>query len=666
MGATTVQDDRAAVEQWLDALERWVLGHRHVVAPPLTAAAMWVSSGLAWALTGTPWVPLAGRVQLGWWPLIFYGLALVAVLGVFGVDIVHETERVPLVGPDRPGERGDEAKILNTKVGASFGWGFGVVWCGVQAWYGPSAQTTLVLALFLVPVWVVWFHSRRVRRGVEVFRYVQRWDGDAVGLPGLEAVESSAKADEDGTWFQWRLRSDPKGRWTAAAIRKAVGRIGARYERDPDEITIEEPRPGSFLLRWVRADPNEKPLTFEAPPEAYSIRQRARVGRWDDDGTPMLVSLYRDDHGGVDGLAIGLKGGGKSNYEEIVACYAAAGKDALLWLIDLKPGAQQWGPWAGVADWLATTPEEADRMFAALMVVMEVRGGAAGRIVKPTTKRPAIVVVLDEGALYYNPVVPSGGPEQMAMRRVLTTRISLQENLLATSRSFAIAVRVALQRAVWDNIGGATIRGHLVGGEAAIFRTSKNEDARLAVDMTADEAEVMRTSKIPTARPGTCFIRNADNEEPRRGRIFKFTEAERDDVVAKYRDRQPVLEQAVQDALGEVYANRQRTRTGGALSLAKDAPEPEPEDEPAGMDGPVAQRLSESDSLALAWRACAADELRGATLPEVADRTGRSPEWARIRVKHLERLAVVRRHGKRWLSLGTEQQLRDKLENDSN
>lgn len=1112
MGATAVRDDRAAVEQWLDALERWVLGHRHVVAPPLTAVAMWVSSGLAWALTGTPWMPLVGRVELGWWPLIFYALTLAAVLGVFGVNIVHETERVPLVGPDRPGERDDEAKILNTKVGAGAGWGFGVVWCGVQAWYGPSAQTTLVLALFLVPTWVVWFHSRRVRRGVTVFRYLQRWDGDAVGLPGLEAVESSAKAAEDGSWFHWRLRSDPKGRWTAAAIRKAVGRIGARYERDPDEITVEEPRPGSFLLRWVRADPNEKPLTFEPPPEGWSVRKKARVGRWDDDRSPMLVSLYRDEHGGVNSLTLGVLGSGKalaldtpvptptgwttmgqlrdgdkvfddrgqvcrvvkahdtrhnrscfrvtfsdgeqivadaehqwltedresrrsarraqtsrerrtllpverhramrefavgrplataatvaavagldwssrltrnaaaactvvgttqwmttfrrhngtavhrrargrtyrtdelvdqfialgsrvvkdqrdrrasgpsvrtteeiaasvsvegarnhsvvvatalelpdddglpvapyvlgawlgdgataapiitsadpemrplieergyrtgqdlrrqgdgtesytihglrsqlrelgvvgdkhiparylragveqrrellaglldtdgtvsrrgqiqftsirerlsqevrelavslgyravlrsrpakldgivcgtahqvsfttadpvfrlprkmqahqerasrhsptrtgrrfilsvdavpsvpvrcitvdspsrlylvgrsmipthnSNLAEITAAYGVAGKDAIVWAGDLKPGAQQWGPWAPALDWLATSAEEVDAMFGAFMVLMRVRGGAGGRIVKPSAKRPAVVLLLDEGALYFNPAVPSGGPEQMAARRVLTSRISLVENVLATSRSFAVAVHVYLQRAIWDNIGGATIRGHLAGGQSVIFRTAKNEDARLAVDMTADEAEVMRTSKISRSRPGTCFVQNADNEEPRRGRVFQFTEAQRDEIVAKYRDQQPELEPSARAALGEVYANRQRTRSGGALSMVQtDGPGPEEsEDEPPVMDEPVAARMTEEESLAVAWRACAADVMGGATAGEVAERAGRSPEWARARLRHLASLGVIRAgKGKRWLSLGTEQQLRERLAED--
>jgi len=655
MGATAVRDDRAAIEQYLDMVERIYFRHRHVAAPPIAAACLWASSAAAWWLTG--------RWALDRWPTWLYLFALVMWLGVVAPGIVYKTERVPLVGPDRPGERADEPRVWNTKVVSAFGWGYAAVWGGVQVWFGPTNHTLEALAVFLVPAWVYWSHARTIRRGVEVFRNIERWDGEAVGLPGLEMHVPGAKGAEDGSWWEAPLKSTVKGRYTAAVIRKLIPRMAARYEVDESELEIVQDKPGKFVFRYTRTDPHEPVLAFEPPSADYSIRQRARVGRWDDDKSPMLVSLYRDDHGGVDGLALGQKGAGKSTYEEITAAYVAAAKDALLWLIDLKPGAQQWSAWAPVADWLATTPQEADRLAWALLTLMQVRGGVGGRIVKPTVKRPAIIVVLDEGALYFNPAVPSGGPEQMVARRALASRISAVESLLATSRSFAIAWRVALQRAIWDNVGGATIRGHLVGGESAIFRTAKNEDARLAVDMTADEAEVMRTSKIPRGRPGTCFIQNADNEEPRRGRIFAFTEAQRDEIVAKYADRQPTLEPEAVAALGEVYANRQRQAPGG-VAVA------EPEDEALSLPrGSVAPRLGEDEALSSIWRACAAFEPNGGTVREVAGRAGRSEPTTRARLNQLVTLGAARKEGRRdraarYLVLGDEAGLRERLLRD--
>lgn len=637
MGATTVQDDRAAVEQWLDALERLYFRHRHVVAPPIAAACLWASSAAAWWLTG--------RWALDRWPTWLYLFALVMWLGVVAPGIVYKTERVPLVGPDRPGERADEPRVWNTKVVSAFGWGYAAVWGGVQVWFGPTNHTLEALAVFLVPAWVYWSHARTIRRGVEVFRNIERWDGEAVGLSGVNAKTAGAKGAEDGSWWSVPLVSEIKGRWTVGDMRRAIARIATRYRVRPDQVLIDEPTPGSATL-IVRADDSKKPSPEWVPPaEGYDITKPYPVGTYDDNGQDIMVSLYRPNHGAVNGLSIGDLGSGKSDYNEKLAALAVTARNAFLIVGDFKPGAQQWRAWAGVARVFVDTPERMDKVVQALGIIADSRGRRPGRKIVPTPGMPMIVVVSDEDALYYNPPMPPGN---IKARQELAARIGAWESFLAVGRSFAICKRSALQHALWDNIGGSTIRNHLTGGEAACFRTVKNADARLAFNIP-DGTDV-RPADIARSRPGTCYIMNAENEEPRKGRQLEFTEKVRDKIIAAHAASQPDLEPEARTALGGLWEEMCSWAPAGKMTqaLATDLP---------WLPADVPARMSPRESRLHIWRACAQFEPKGTGVTPIAKRAGKSPQMTRSRLQELEVLGAVSHQGSRWLVMGDERRL---------
>jgi hypothetical protein len=598
----------ARVTPWEDRLDAWVYRNRSWLAPPAVAA------GLVGAA--------AGAHHLGW------HVALTVVAGVMlllGLDAVTD---LPARDDPRWWRRHEE------RLFGAAGWLVGSGWAVWAGWTGVTWPITAVLAGLSLPLAVLWFKHRRIRRAVDVEKTVRAWgDGTIVGLPGTKLV--GVKADMH---LVTGTIKGARGVTHYGAIEATRARIASLLGVQKQQVQIEHSSTGEADAKFtvVQDDPHCDAVVWEPPKPGESIVGAKRIGVFPD-GSPIEMSLFRAEHGGVDGVAIGSKGGGKSNYLEIQAAYAAAAPDCLLWMVDLKPGAQQFGTWAPVCDWLATTPAEAEQMFRALLGVCEARGKAKGRKVKPTRQKPGIVLIFDEASIFYLPEQGGDTSARMAARRHLQDRISLVEQVLAISRSFAVSVRMATQYGIWDAIGGSTIRQHLVAGEVAAFRTAKRADARLVFDLPpGDEID---TAAIPRSRPGTCYMMSAENDRPIQVRLFEITERQVAQLVAEYTGKQPSLEAAAVAAAGPDYASRQRR----VLDMAVDVPA-----EPTLAPG--RKRMASAEESRDLVLAALSTLGKPALVRDVAAAAGKSDQIVRARLNELAEQGRVERSGSgRWI-----------------
>lgn len=115
-----------------------------------------------------------------------------------------------------------------------------------------------------------------------------------------------------------------------------------------------------------------------------------------EDGRPVRVLLLRPNV-----LVAGIAGAGKSGILNIIIATLAACRDVALWGVDLKSG-MELQPWAARFDRLATTPEEATRLFrdAVASLNHQARDNAAAgkRVHEPAPDDPALIIITDEHA----------------------------------------------------------------------------------------------------------------------------------------------------------------------------------------------------------------------------------------------------------------------------
>lgn len=154
-----------------------------------------------------------------------------------------------------------------------------------------------------------------------------------------------------------------------------------------------------LTIRYGEIDPLAETVPFPGP-VATSITQPIPIGV-SASGSASEITLL-----GVHTLVGGATGGGKSVIIKILITSIAAMTDAVLWLIDLKPGRIELGIFEPVADRSARSLADAAMMFEALIAAAKARGDylaslrdETGQPVEkwdPTVHGPVIVVVVDE------------------------------------------------------------------------------------------------------------------------------------------------------------------------------------------------------------------------------------------------------------------------------
>lgn len=187
-----------------------------------------------------------------------------------------------------------------------------------------------------------------------------------------------------------------KGTTTEQAISRIPAIESGLGLRPGSARVIPDPaKADKLILRVIETDPHAQPIPWPGP-AITSITQPVAVGL-SEDGTSVAVTILRRNV-----LIGGTTGAGKSGILNILLAALAACPDVVIWGVDLK-GGMELQPWAGCFGRpLATTPQQADDLFADAVAWLNKRAAhmaAHGkRVWEPTPDDPALVIVVDEYA----------------------------------------------------------------------------------------------------------------------------------------------------------------------------------------------------------------------------------------------------------------------------
>lgn len=216
----------------------------------------------------------------------------------------------------------------------------------------------------------------------------------------------------------------PPGPATAAQIGAACDAL-ATDARLPDGCGVEPPEPGrhrgEFKLRvstrnllGVRGDEHPPKVHYPADYTPTSLLEAIPLGVRRD-GTVAAVGLREDSL-----LAVGPKGGGKTNLLDVLTAGIGRCADALVWHIDLNGGgmSQFWlHPWLEgrierpPIDWAASNPEEALLMVTVAIAIAKDRKASYRtykarnnvKLLPISPELPAISILVDESAEALSP-----------------------------------------------------------------------------------------------------------------------------------------------------------------------------------------------------------------------------------------------------------------------
>ncbi|MFI5933714.1 FtsK/SpoIIIE domain-containing protein [Actinoplanes sp. NPDC051494] len=247
-----------------------------------------------------------------------------------------------------------------------------------------------------------------------------------------------------------------------------------------------------------------------------------------EDATTVRVSLLRRH-----ALIGGTTDSGKSGVLNVVLGNLAACSDVVLWGIDLK-GGMELRPWAPCLARLATTPDEATQLLADAVAVLDARANAAGhdntRTWKPTTRAPALVIVIDEYA---------------ELADTSPTAVSHTESVARRGRAVAVDLLAATQRPTQKAMGGGALRSQM--SVRVCLRVRERRD----VDLILDKGMLGAGWHAHTLdAPGKFYLLADDHNHPRRARAYLVTDDDVRTTAARYADQRPELDALSQAAIG--------------------------------------------------------------------------------------------------------------------
>ncbi|WP_152748183.1 hypothetical protein [Micromonospora sp. RV43] len=270
---------------------------------------------------------------------------------------------------------------------------------------------------------------------------------------------------------------------------------------------------------WIYFDV-EDILTQTLPmPEDHtelSVNDAFPVGLFAD-GAPILLRLRE-----IAALIVGVRGRGKTNLLNVIIYQLSRCTDVVLWMIDLKGGraAKPWlRPWLDgtvkrpVLDWVATTAAEAYRMLTAAKALIEQRSNAGygGTKVKPSRRRPAVIIICDEvAALVGRHAKPQG-------RLKLSDLVALLTLCIQLGRSEAVDFVLATQRATVTMTGGGDLKSQC---EMRIgLGVTNPQDAQSVFQGNTVAAKLLTKLKNFATR-GAVLVQNGDGGRIAPGKSF--------------------------------------------------------------------------------------------------------------------------------------------------
>ncbi|GIM95675.1 FtsK/SpoIIIE domain-containing protein [Paractinoplanes toevensis] len=397
-------------------------------------------------------------------------------------------------------------------------------WLTSATAFGPgrSLLPTVLLAS-VIALGVPWWPHRRRRARVRVDRVIHAWPdlADTIGLDGSRVM--SAVVD---TWG-WRALMKLRPGQSVADVVARVPAIESALGTRPGAVRVEQDpaHSGRCTMRVLAVDPHAGAILWPGP-TARSLADPIELGVFED-ATRVRVSFLRRH-----GLIGGTTDSGKSDVLNVVLGNLAACNDVVLWGIDLK-GGMELRPWAPCLARLATTPEEATRLLADAVAVLDARANAAGhentRVWEPTPAAPALVIVIDEYAELAD-TAPAAVPSA--------------ESIARRGRALAVDLLAATQRPTQKAMGGGALRSQMSVRVCLRVRERRDVDLILDKGMLADGWHAHTLDA-----PGKFYVFADGHNHPRRARAYLVDDDQVRETVARYADHRPGLDPLSQAAI---------------------------------------------------------------------------------------------------------------------
>ena len=380
----------------------------------------------------------------------------------------------------------------------------------------------------------------------------------AIGVSPIQ-VDTIRRLGDD-TWMTYIYTPESRsldGRWLNARIDTLRGNLRCRA------VQII---PTAIGNRWeIRVtDGEESPLDEVQPwpgPNTDDITQPIHIGV-DEALHPISIRLK-----GRHTLYGGITDGGKSIGVNVIACTVASVKNAVMVLMDLKPGQLELGPYERVAYRSAFGVEDAKLLLMALGAAMEERGQVlreererTGKPVKewdPNNPNhgPAIVVLMDELA---------------ELLRLDATLFELWIRLMQVARALGIYIIGATQSPSSKALGGTT-DGTGQFTNVVCYRTKTSTQTNVILGQGA-HGEGWRCDEVTLPLSGMFRPRTPEYARPSVARGFMITPERIMQVIEDHEDDRPAMDERTHMAMEKVLKGRCDPRNpdgpGGGAEVA--------------------------------------------------------------------------------------------------
>ena len=362
----------------------------------------------------------------------------------------------------------------------------------------------------------------------------------AIGVAPIR-IDAVRRSGPD-SWVTWIYTPESKtvnSRWLAARIDTLRGNLGCRgLEIIPTAIG------NRFEIRVQ--DGENSTLDDAVPwpgPNTRSIKDPVNLGV--RDGQRPVAFRFRGRHT----LYAGITDGGKSVGVNVAACSIASMDNAVMVLMDLKPGQLELGPYEPVAYRAAYGIGDVALLLEALGAAMEVRGqilreerertGLPVREWDPDIHGPAIIVLIDELA------------EMLRLDPKLFTQWL---SLMQVSRALGLIIIGATQSPSSKALGGTT-DGSGQFTNIACYRTRSATQTNV-IHGPGAHGEGWRADETVLPKPGMFRPKSPDHPRPTVARGYMIEPGQIVATVEANRDSRPALDERTAEAMEEVLQGR--------------------------------------------------------------------------------------------------------------
>lgn len=408
-----------------------------------------------------------------------------------------------------------------------------------------------------------------------------------------------------------------------------------------------------LTVRYGEIDPLAEDNPFPGP-VATSITQPVPLGTAAD-GSKGEILIW-----GIHSLVGGATGGGKSVCVKTIVISLAAMTDAVIWLIDLKPGRIELGIFEPVADRSARGIADAALMLEALIAVADARGEVLAEIRErtgvpvekwdPTEHGPVLVVLIDELAELVRQSKKvrrnAHSPQAMEAIKLITSNF---ETAVQVYRALGIQIVMATQSpdssiTSGDGKGGIDQIQNLV-----CFQTSKVSQTNIILGPGAHGDGYRAHSDLYV--PGMFYMRTPAVKIPVKYKGYYVSNDEIVEYIERYADARPPLDErsakAAASVLGDIGSTPRTRPPGGGARLAGGGRGETPADFPPLRLVPLYPDGSEIDEKHRALWELLDTFAQGATVSELAaaaqsaGHENYSLAWVRDRCKQWRTGGVV-------------------------